>query len=62
MNDIFHIVANVLCIMNRTAIISSLNLQDEAYWCFKNYMRQVETEFMEEGVLRKLGMYPSSGR
>ncbi|KAI0239163.1 GTPase-activating protein GYP7 [Lamellibrachia satsuma] len=26
----------------------------EAYWCFKNYMHQVETEFMEESVLRKL--------
>ena len=43
--------------MNSTVIISILTLQEEAYWCLKNYMRQVETEFMEEGVLRKLGTY-----
>ena len=35
--------------------MSCLMLQVEAYWCFKNYMRQVETEFMEDSVLRKLG-------
>ena len=30
-------------------------LQVEAYWCFRNYIEQIQEEFTEQGMIQKIG-------
>ena len=42
-------------IMSRFLIV--MDTEAEAYWMFVNYMEHFKNDFMEEGMLRKIGKH-----
>lgn len=40
-------------ILSRFLVV--LNNEVEAYWCFTNYLEKITNEFLEHGMLKKLG-------
>ena len=42
-------------ILSRFLIV--LGSEAEAYWCFTNYMATVKGDFLDDGMLNKIGTY-----